>query len=239
MPLFIQNILNHFDWIDATCLIFIPAFALCVWAAFHIRNVYHEYKNVESKREAIGSQVVRELLKSEGIKEVKIENIPGTLTDHYNDELKTIGLSNDVYYGDSITSLGIAAHEAGHAIQYARHPKGIHLRNLLLIPVNIAANLSIPFILLGLLFSFELVGKTGIFLFFFAVSFHLITLPLEIQAGNIAFEILQKKKSFEPEEKEGLKKVLHSAALTYLAYTPMAFLHLVRLIGSSSHTPTD
>ena len=236
MPLFIQNIINHFYWIDATCLIFVPAFALCVWAALHIRGVYNEFKSVESKREAIGSQVVKELLKAEGVKEIQIENIPGTLTDHYNDELKTIGLSNDVYYGDSITALGIAAHEAGHAIQYARHPKGIHLRNLLLIPVNIASNLAIPFIILGLLFSFELVGKTGIYLFFLTVSFHLLTLPLEIQAGNIAFELLQKKKSFEPEEKEALKKVLHSVALTYLAYTLMAFLHLIRLIGASSHT---
>jgi Zn-dependent membrane protease YugP len=236
MPLYIQNIINHFKWIDASCLVFIPALLLCVWAHLTIKRTYRIHRDIESKHEKIGSQVVKELLKSEGVKKIEIKIMPGLLTDHYDDENKALGLSTDVYYGDSIMAIGVAAHEAGHAIQYARHPGGIRLRNIALVPVNIAANLSIPFILLGLIFSFELVGKTGIYLFFLSVCFHLLTLPIELQASNIAFELLEKKHYFEPEEKEGIRKVLHSTALTYLAYTPMAFIHLVRLIVSSSRS---
>lgn len=236
MPLFINAILRHLYWIDATCLVFIPAIVLCIWAHLTIKRNYRIQRDIESKHEKIGSQIVKELLKSEGVKDIEIKIMPGLLTDHYNDDEKALGLSTDVYYGDSIMAIGVAAHEAGHAIQYARHPGGIRLRNLALVPVNVAANLSIPFIVLGLIFSFELVGKAGIYLFFFAVCFHLLTLPLELQASNIAFELLEKKRSFEPEEKEGIRHVLHSAALTYLAYTPMAFIHLVRLIVFSSRS---
>jgi Zn-dependent membrane protease YugP len=208
----------------------IPAFIFSLWAQYNTQSTFKKWSQIEAGRGITAEKVADQILKNYGVNGVKIEMIPGQLTDHYDPRDKVLRLSEGVYGNSSIAALGVAAHEAGHAIQHAKGYGFIQFRNAIVPVVNITSNLAIPIFFIGLLVSIPILLKVGIFLFIGVVVFHLVTLPVEIDASSRALKVLQTGAYLSPEELRGAKSVLSAAAMTYLAAALMAILNLIRLV---------
>jgi uncharacterized protein len=215
------------DW---TFLMLIPAFIFSLWAQFKTQSTFKKWSQIEAGRGITAEKVADQILKNYGVNGVKIEMTPGQLTDHYDPKEKVLRLSEAVYGNASIAALGVAAHEAGHAIQHAKGYAAIGIRNAIVPVVNITSNLAIPIFFIGLLVSIPILLKVGIILFVGVVVFHLVTLPVEFDASARAIKVLQTGAYLSPEELRGAKSVLSAAAMTYLAAALMAILNLIRLI---------
>lgn len=214
---------------DPTFILLVPAILFSMYAQGKIQSAFGRYLRVRSLRGITGAEAARQILDRNGLYDINIEVINGHLTDHYDPRSRVLRLSSDVYYSDSIASIGVAAHESGHALQHANGYAPLTIRNSLVPIANIGSNLSWIFIILGFLISPYFI-KIGIILFSAAVLFQIITLPVEFNASSRAMEQIESNSILTNEELHGARKVLSAAALTYVAATLAAVSQLLRLL---------
>ena len=226
-------------YIDPTYLILIPAILISAWAQFKVSSTFNKYSTVRSINGYTGAQVARILLNDAGLQEVEIQQVPGRLSDHYDPRAKVLRLSSDVYGSTSVASIGVAAHEVGHAIQDKESYSALVFRNAIVPVVNFSSSLSWILFFIGILLSYSTLVTIGIILFSVVVLFQLVTLPVEFNASSRALKILEARGILYDKEVEGARKVLSAAALTYVAATLMAVLQLVRLIAISNRNSND
>jgi len=216
-----------YDW---TYLLIIPGLILGLWAQFKVKNTYAEYSRIPTRLGRSAAVVVDDLLRRNGNNKVRIGRVSGQLTDHYNPGNETLNLSDGVYASSSVAALGIAAHEAGHAMQKHENYAPLTIRTLIVPAVNICSGLSTPLFFLGLLMSWEPLLTLGILLFAASTVFALVTLPVEFNASNRAVAMLTEGGYVTGEEERGVRKVLNAAALTYVAAAVTSLLSLLRLV---------
>ena len=226
-------------YIDPTYLILIPAILISAWAQFKVSSTFNKYSTVRSINGYTGAQVSRILLNDAGLQEVEIQQVPGRLSDHYDPRAKVLRLSSDVYGSTSVASIGVAAHEVGHAIQDKESYSALVFRNAIVPVVNFSSSLSWILFFIGILLSYSTLVTIGIILFSVVVLFQLVTLPVEFNASSRALKLLEARGILYDKEVDGARKVLSAAALTYVAATLMAVLQLVRLIAISNRNSND
>jgi len=219
---------------DPTILLIIPAMILALFAQSRVSSTFNKYSKVASRRGYTGADVARQLLLTAGINDVSVERISGHLTDHYDPKNKVLRLSDSVYASTSIAALGVAAHETGHAIQHRESYFPLTFRTAIFPIVNIGSKLSMPLIMLGLLFGYfsgsNILLLIGIILFATVVFFQIITLPVEFNASSRALKLLGQYNYLSNDEIKPAKKVLSAAALTYVAAAAVAIANLLRLL---------
>lgn len=211
-------------------LLLIPAVIFALWTQAKMKKTYTEYSRVVSSRGLTGADVARLLLDSYNLGNVPVEKITGNLTDHYDPRERKLRLSAGVYAGDSLSALGVAAHETGHAIQHKAGYFPMNIRQAIFPVASFGSTLAFPLFLIGFLFRTPMLMDIGILFFIGALLFQVVTLPVEFDASRRALAILESRNYIAPQEKEGVKKVLSAAALTYVAATAMAIMQLIRLL---------
>ena len=222
-----------FDW--TYLVIVLPCVLLSLWASSSVNSTFKKYSNVFSSRRITGAEAAQRVLSANGVHGVRIERVSGNLTDHYDPKTNVIRLSDSVYNSTSVAAIGVACHEAGHAVQYAESYAPIKLRAAIIPATNIGSKLAMPLILLGLVlsflgeFSYTLV-YVGIACFGLSLVFQLITLPVEFNASRRAIQAIESGNLLTEEEQRGAKKTLKAAAMTYVAATAVALAQLLRLI---------
>ncbi|EHK2278989.1 zinc metallopeptidase [Clostridium perfringens] len=226
-------------YIDPTYLILIPAILISAWAQFKVSSTFNKYSTVRSINGYTGAQVARILLNDAGLQEVEIQQVPGRLSDHYDPRAKVLRLSSDVYGSTSVASIGVAAHEVGHAIQDKESYSALVFRNAIVPVVNFSSSLSWILFFIGILLSYSTLVTIGIILFSVVVLFQLVTLPVEFNASSRALKLLEARGILYDKEVDGARNVLSAAALTYVAATLMAVLQLARLIAISNRNSND
>ncbi|PPK49670.1 hypothetical protein BD821_101335 [Clostridium algidicarnis DSM 15099] len=219
---------------DSTYLILVPALILSIWAQSKISSTFNKYSKIYSSKGYTGSEVARMILDSNGLVDVRIERVAGNLTDHYDPRDRVLRLSEKVYSSTSVASIGVAAHEVGHAIQHQQDYRPLIIRNNIVPVVNISSSASWIIFFIGIIMGLPLLTNIGIVLFSAVVLFQLITLPVEFNASNRAIKILEDKSILYENEIVGAKKVLSAAALTYVAATLTAISQLLRLMALSN-----
>ena len=228
-----------FFFYDPTYILVIIAFLISLWAQIKVKSAYAIYSKVPTRVGMTGAGAADTVLRSGGVTDVGIVGISGELTDNYNPRTNVISLSKGVIDKTSVAAVGVAAHEAGHALQYAEGYAPIKFRMAIIPVCNIASQLAWPLFALGLVFNTAAdagggIGywlmQIGIYAFSFAVLFQLVTLPVEVNASRRALTALRASGSFTDEELSGAKKVLTAAAMTYLAALAGSLLQLLRLI---------
>lgn len=217
-----------YDW---TYALLLPALLLGIWAQIRVKSAYKKGSEVVSQQGISADQVAARLLSSNGNNNVTIEHVSGNLTDHYDPRSETLRLSDGVYHSSSLAALGIAAHEAGHAMQKMDGYLPLKLRNAVLPAVQFGSRLYGPLFILGLILSWSPLVTVGIIFFSLTVIFSLITLPVEFNASSRAIAMLTQGGYITRNEEPMVKKVLSAAALTYVASAVTAILQLVRLIA--------
>lgn len=215
---------------DYTVLILIPGLLLGLWAQARVQSAYAKYSRVRTQRGLPAEEVVGQLLRQESADHVVISRTSGQLTDYFDPRTDTLRLSDGVYGSASVAALGIAAHEAGHALQKQQGYPFLSLRSLMVPAVNIGSTLAWPIFVLGLIFSWDPLVNAGIVLFGLVVLFSLVTLPVEFDASRRAMAMLAGSGYLTQDEQKGVKAVLSAAALTYVASFVSALLQLFRLI---------
>jgi len=216
---------------DPTFMLLIPAIILAVYAQFKVQSTYARMSEVRSSKGLTGAETGRKLLDSNGLENIKIEQIPGNLSDNYDPRDKTLHLSESVYKNDSIAAIGIVAHEVGHAVQDSKAYFPLRIRAGLVPAANIGSQLAIPLFFIGLIFSAPMLMDIGIIAFSLAVVFTVVTLPVEFNASKRAVSMLSEGGYIDKDEVPLAKKVLDAAALTYVAAMAMAVLNLIRLLA--------
>ncbi|MFP4458155.1 MAG: zinc metallopeptidase [Candidatus Zixiibacteriota bacterium] len=216
---------------DPTFILIIPALLLGIWARSHVKSTFDKFSRVRSSRGYSGAKAAQLIMSTAGIHDVDIENVnSNNLSDHYDPKAKSLRLSNQVHNSDSIAAIGVAAHEVGHAIQHHNGYIPLKLRNTFVPVASFGSNLAFPLFIAGLIFRFQPLMKIGIIFFGAAVLFHLITLPVEIDASRRAIKTIRGTALLTETETSGAKKVLTAAAMTYVASALMALLNFLRLI---------
>ena len=218
-----------FFW-DPTMILLIPAIILAIWAQMRVSSTYSKYSKISSARGATGAEIAKILLEHNGLPDVKIEAVKGKLSDHYDPRSNTVRLSTDNYRGRSLSAVAIAAHEVGHAIQHGTGYIPLKIRHSILPATNLGSWAAFPLFIIGFLFNTPLLMDIGIILFAGVVVFHFVTLPVEFNASHRALAQLSSYGMLVEEEVRGARKVLNAAALTYVAATAVALIHLVRLL---------
>jgi len=203
---------------------------ITLWAQMRVKTTFAQYNKVHSRSGITGAQVAQDILRSNNVNNVEIEETRGTLTDHYDPKAKKLRLSSDIYRSSSVAALGVAAHEAGHALQHHVGYAPINVRNGIFPIANLGSQLAFPLFIVGFLFRSGFMMDIGIWLFLGAVIFQLITLPVEFNASNRALVQLESGGYLARDEIGSARKVLNAAALTYVAATAIAIMHLVRLL---------
>lgn len=219
-----------FPFFDPTMILLIPALVLAGWAQWRVRSAYSEFSRVRSRAGRSGAEVARRILGTNGLGDVRIEAVPGQLSDHYDPKSHTVRLSEGIYGSDSIAAVSIAAHEVGHAIQHGTGYAPLQFRHAIFPVANIGSTLAFPLFLIGLLAGIKPLVDIGILFFAVAVVFSLVTLPVEFNASRRALAQLSDGGLLGVDELPAAKKVLSAAALTYVAATTMAILQLIRLL---------
>ena len=216
-------------FLDPTFLILIPALLLALYAHTKVTQTYALLSRKRARVGLSGLQVAEELVQHLGLR-VKIEEIPGALTDHYDPSRETLRLSRSVARGTSVADLAIVAHEVGHVLQKREGYSAFALRSVLVPVAGFGSQLALPLFFLGFLFALRPLMDLGILFFSLAVLFQLVTLPVEFDASRRAYGVLDRLGFIAPEEKPLVRQMLSAAALTYVAATAMAALQLVRLL---------
>jgi len=211
-------------------VLILPAILISLWAQVRVSSTFNKYSKVYSNRGMTGAQAARKVLEMNGIYDVSIEPVAGNLTDHFDPKSNTIRLSENVYSSTSVAAIGVAAHEAGHAVQNDCDYTPMRIRSVIIPVTRIGSYLSWPLILLGLALNFEVLATFGIVLFGAVVAFQLVTLPVEYNASRRAINALRETGSLTSDEIPGAKRVLGAAAMTYLASLLMAVMQMLRLI---------
>lgn len=220
-----------FPFFDSTFLLIIPGLVLALWAQSKVRNAYNKWSCIRSKSGMTGADIAKLILTGHRLSDIPIREIQGELTDNYDPIKKRLNLSEDVFEGDSVAAAGIAAHEAGHAIQHNVGYIPIKLRNGIYPIASFGSTLAFPLFFIGLIMGYnKFLIDLAIYLFAGFVAFTLITLPVEFDASKRAVAILQTSGYFTREELIGIKEVLSAAALTYVASAATAILQLLRLL---------
>lgn len=228
-------------WGDWTILIVLPALIFTIFAQIRVKSAYAKGAEVRLQNGMTGAAVSRRILDSNGLPDVPVLIIQGQLTDHYDPRSQTLSLSEAVYHGNNAAAVGVAAHEAGHALQDAKGYAFLRFRMALVPVCNIGASLAMPLFVLGLFFSWisyfgDYLMFAGILLFSLTVFFQLVTLPVEFNASRRAMRCLSGSGTMDKEELRAARKVLTAAALTYVASLAVGLLSLLRLLviaGSS------
>lgn len=211
-------------------ILVIPAMILAMVAQVKVKSTYNKFAKVGNSRGITGSYAAQAVLTHYGITDVRIEQVSGKLSDHYDPKAKVIRLSSEVYSGSSIAAVGIACHEAGHAAQHAENYAPIKVRNTLVPVCNIGSSLGIPIAILGYFLGFEPLITIGLLLYAAIAVFHLITLPVEFNASRRAVNVIDETRLLYDDEISGAKKVLTAAAMTYVASLVVAIANLLRLV---------
>ena len=217
-----------YDW---TYLLVIIGALLSIFASMRVNSTFNKYAKVRSMTGMTGAEAAQRILQYNGIYDVRIQQVSGTLTDHYDPRNKTLNLSDATYASASVAAVGVAAHECGHAIQHNVGYGPLKLRSTLVPAANIGSKLGIPIILLGILLSYNSVLiQIGIWVFALAVLFQVVTLPVEFNASSRAVQALDQMGILAGQEVSQCRKVLSAAALTYVAAAASAILQLLRLV---------
>ena len=222
---------------DTTYLLLVlPCVILSLWASANVKSTFNRYAKQLSRRHITGAAAAQRVLQANGVHGVRVEQVSGQLTDHYDPKANVIRLSDGVYNSTSTAAIGVACHEAGHAVQYAQSYAPIKLRAAIIPVTNIGSRLAMPLILLGVVLSF--LESTSYFFIYlgiacFALSlvFQLVTLPVEFNASRRAMDAISQSELLTQEEQRGARKTLTAAALTYVAATALALAQLLRLIS--------
>ena len=208
-------------------LFLLPGLALSLWAQFKVKSTFQRYSQVPARRGMTGAEAAAELIRQRGVSGVRVEPTHGFLSDHYDPFHKVLRLSEDVYHGRSLAALGVAAHEAGHAIQHAHAYGPLKFRSLLVKPASIGSNMGVILASFGLALQASSLTVVGIILFSMAVLFTLVTLPVEFDASRRAVAALEQLGIVTAAESPGAAAVLRAAALTYVAAAVTAILQLL------------
>ncbi|MBO5203399.1 MAG: zinc metallopeptidase [Clostridia bacterium] len=219
--------LFYYDW---TILLVLPALIISAWAQIKVSTTYKKYSTVYTRRNVTGAEAARAILDKNGLHHVKIERVRGHLTDHYDPRANVIRLSDSVYGSNSTAAVGVAAHEAGHAVQYAKNYAPIRLRTAIIPMTRFGSMLAIPLFFVGLIMASEPFMLFGILLYAAVALFQLVTLPVEFNASSRALKALDSSAILSGEELSGAKRVLSAAAMTYVAALLTSLLTLLRLL---------
>lgn len=211
-------------------LLVVPAILFSMIAQAKVNSAFSRYSGVRTRRGITGADAARAVLQINGVSDVRIERVSGNLTDHYDPRTNVIRLSESVYNADSIAAVGVAAHEAGHAVQYAYGYLPIRVRSAIVPVTQLGSSLSVPLIFAGLIFNAAALIKIGLLFFFFAVVFQLVTLPVEFNASNRAIDAIAATRILTEDELPGAQKTLSAAALTYVAALLVALAQFLRLL---------
>ena len=223
-----------FDW--TYLVLVLPCVLLSLWASNRVNSTFKKYSKHYSMRRLTGAQAAQRVLSANGVGGVRIERISGNLTDHYDPKTNVIRLSDSVHDSTSVAAIGVACHEAGHAVQYAVNYAPIKLRAAIIPVTNFGSKLAMPLILAGILLSamgglsYTLV-YLGIACFGLSLVFQLVTLPVEFNASRRAMEAIRNTGLLTSEEQQGARKTLSAAAMTYVAATAVALAQLLRLLA--------
>lgn len=209
---------------------FIVLLIIPLWAQMKVRSAYKTYSQVASSSGMTGAEVARRILDANGLYDVTIEEVQGTLTDHYDPRTKTVRLSSDIYHGYSVAGTAVAAHEVGHAIQDAEGYAFLRFRHALVPAANLGSNLSFFIILAGIIFQSANLLLLGIIFMAAAVLFQIVTLPVEFNASSRAMEQVVSLGIIRNDEERNTRKVLDAAALTYVAAAIVAVIELLRFV---------
>ena len=224
--------MGYYYW-DPTYILVVIGAVICMIASARVKGTFNKYSQLRSMSGMNGAQVAQRVLQAAGIYDVQVRHVSGSLTDHYDPRTKTVNLSDPVYNATSVAALGVAAHECGHAIQHAKSYAPLSIRSALVPIANFGSMLAWPVILIGLFFntrSSGLIIDIGILLFSAAVLFQLVTLPVEFDASRRALVMLRTQGILADDELRYTRRVLKSAALTYVARAAAAILQLLRII---------
>lgn len=224
--------MNYYYFDYSYILFMLPAFIISIYAQIKVSSAFNKYSKIQNKKGLTGADAAYKVLASNDVRNVFISHIQGKLSDNFDPRDNTIKLSDSVYDQNSIAAVGVAAHEAGHAVQFAQNYSFFKLRSALVPVTQFSSMISMPLFFIGLLLptQYSFLLNVGIILFSVAVLFQLITLPVEFDASKRAIKALEGQGMLEGEELEGAKKVLKAAALTYVAATFTAILSLLRLL---------
>ncbi|MBQ7816974.1 MAG: zinc metallopeptidase, partial [Oscillospiraceae bacterium] len=201
-----------------------------MWAQAKVNSTFNRYSRERTYSGMTGYEAARRILAANGLYHVNVERVSGNLTDHYDPKTNVIRLSDSVFGSNSVAAVGVAAHEAGHAVQYAQNYAPIKLRSAIIPVTNIGSQLSIPLVLIGAFMGMDPLINIGLLLFATVAVFQLVTLPVEFNASRRAVNALEMSGSIGDEELYGVKKVLGAAAMTYVAALAVAVANLLRLI---------
>lgn len=218
-----------FFWGDWTLLLVLPALVLSVWAQIKVSTTYNQ-QNIPNRIGLTGAAAARRILDANGLSHIRIERVRGHLSDHYDPRADVIRLSDSVYDVATVAAVGIAAHEAGHAVQYAQHYGPIKLRAAIVPVTQYSSWLAIPLFLVGLWIASSPLMMFGILLYATIALFQLVTLPVEFNASSRALRTLDGARILSGEELKGAKQVLSAAAMTYVAALLTSILTLLRLL---------
>lgn len=216
-------------WGDWTLIVLIPALIFTTWAQINVNTTYNKYSKMAMRHGFTGYQAARRILDANGLRHVSIEMIEGHLTDHYDPRANVIRLSSAVHQSNSAAAVGVAAHEAGHAVQHAVGYFPIRVRTAIIPLTRFGSMMAMPLFIIGLFAAIEPLMLLGIAFFATATLFQLVTLPVEFNASRRAVEALDGYGMFTEEEIRATRKVLSAAALTYVAALATSLLQLLRL----------
>lgn len=219
---------------DPIYFVFIlPGLGLSIWASMRVKSAFNKYSKVRSSRGFTGAQAAEALLRGAGITDVQIVRAHGVLSDHYNPVTKKLALSSEVYGSDSIAAVGVATHEAGHAIQHATHYAPLWVRSALVPTANVGSSIGYFVMLIGLFMASTDMVLVGAVLFSAVLLFQIVTLPVEFNASNRAKALIVEHGIVTRQEREGVDKVLNAAALTYVAAAVSTLLTLLYFLWRS------
>ncbi len=214
---------------DSTIILILPAFIFALWAQSKVQGTYKKYSRVYSSSGLTGAKVARRILDRFGLNDVPVEATSGVLSDHYDPTKRKVRLSEGNYGSTSLAAIAVAAHEVGHAIQHKEGYAALKFRHAMVAPLQIGSFMAWPLLIAGFIFASPSLIDIGIVLFSLTVVFHLVTLPVELDASRRAIQILNTDGYVMPQEASHAKKVLSAAAWTYVAAAAMAILQLLRL----------
>ncbi len=222
--------MNAYMLYYATGVIMIPVLLFSFYCQIKVKRAFRRYSSVHAMCGMTGAQAAARLLQLNGITDVQIRQIGGTLTDYYDPKNKEICLSGDVYNATSVAAIGVACHEAGHACQHAQGYAPLKIRNAAIPATRIGSSLGIPLVLLGMVFTWRPLIMVGIVLYALVALFQLLTLPVEFNASRRALQTIESNQFLTEQEYRGAKKVLTAAAITYVAALASALATLLRLL---------
>ena len=217
-------------WGDWSLLVVLPALIFTLWAQSAVQSAYRQYSQVRNAHGMTGADAARRILDANGLRHIAIECIPGQMTDHYDPRAGIIRLSEGVYHNASVAAVGIAAHEAGHAVQHATDYGALKIRNAIIPVCRFGSMAAMPLFIIGLFFASDMLMTVGILAYAAVTLFQLITLPVEFNASRRAMQAIEGWGYMSQEETEGSRRVLRAAAMTYVAALATSLLTLLRLV---------